>query len=139
MFEKILYPTDFSDVAAKALTYIKLLKDSGAREVVVLHVVDERGIESIRRYFDQKDFEALKKNRKEEIDKLLEEIAKELTQVGLKVKLRLETGIPVREILRVEAEEGAGGWWRSSASETESPVVRAASPSNVASPDTCRS
>jgi len=106
MFEKILYPTDFSDVATKAMTYIKLLKDSGAREVVVLHVVDERGIESIRRYFDQKDFEALKKNRKEEIDKLLEEIAKELTQVGLKVKLRLETGIPVREILRVEAEEG---------------------------------
>ena len=106
MFEKILYPTDFSDVATKAMTYIKLLKDSGAREVVVLHVVDERGIESIRRYFDQKDFEALKKNRKEEIDKLLEVIAKELTQVGLKVKLRLETGIPVREILRVEAEEG---------------------------------
>ena len=49
MFEKILYPTDFSDVAEKALTYIKRLKDSGAREVVVLHVIDERGFDAIRR------------------------------------------------------------------------------------------
>ena len=38
MFEKILYPTDFSDVAEKALNYVKKLKDSGAREVIVLHV-----------------------------------------------------------------------------------------------------
>ena len=106
MFEKILYPTDFSDVAAKALTYIIKLKDSGAREVVVLHVIDERGTEPVRRFLDQKDFEALKKNKEEETEKLLKDVAKELTQAGLKVKLRIETGIPVREILKVEAEEG---------------------------------
>jgi len=105
MFEKILYPTDFSDVAAKALTYIKLLKDSGAKEVVVLHVIDERGIEAVRRHLDPNAFEALKKNRKEEIEKLFKETAEELTRAGFKVKLRLETGMPVREILRVETEE----------------------------------
>jgi len=105
MFAKILYPTDFSDVAAKALTYIKRLKDSGAGEVVVLHVVDERAIESLRQILSQEDFDALKNNRKEEIKKLLDEVAQELTQAGLKVKRRFETGIPVREILRVETEE----------------------------------
>jgi hypothetical protein len=29
MFEKILYPTDFSDVAVKALEYVKRLKAKG--------------------------------------------------------------------------------------------------------------
>jgi nucleotide-binding universal stress UspA family protein len=47
MFEKILYPTDFSDVSKKALDYIKTLKDAGAKEVVVLHIIDEREIEHI--------------------------------------------------------------------------------------------
>lgn len=87
------------------MSYIKRLKDSGAREVVVLHVVDERGVESVRRFFNQEDFDTLKNNRKEEIKKLLDDVAKELTQAGLKVKLRIETGIPFREILRVETEE----------------------------------
>ncbi|UCD77019.1 MAG: universal stress protein [Desulfobacterales bacterium] len=105
MFEKILYPTDFSDVAEKALIYIKGLKDSGAKEVVVLHVIDERGMDSLRRFLNEKDFEALKKNKKEYIEKRLQGVAKELTEAGLKVKLRAEAGIPVKEILRVEDEE----------------------------------
>ncbi len=44
MFEKILYPTDFSDVSRKAVDYIKTLKDPGTKEVIVLHVIDEREI-----------------------------------------------------------------------------------------------
>jgi len=47
MFEKILYPTDFSDASKKALDYIKQLKGAGTKEVVVLHVIDEREIEHI--------------------------------------------------------------------------------------------
>jgi nucleotide-binding universal stress UspA family protein len=53
MFEKILYPTDFSDVAQKALTYIKKLKDSGARHVVILHVIDERGFERLHQFLSE--------------------------------------------------------------------------------------
>ena len=105
MFEKILYPTDFSDVAEKALTYIKKLKDSGAREVVVLHVIDERGFERLHRFMGEEKFEALKKHREKEVQKHLKGIAKDLTEAGLKVMLRVETGIPVQEILRVEKEE----------------------------------
>lgn len=29
MYKKILYPTDFSDVAGKAMDYIKKLKEAG--------------------------------------------------------------------------------------------------------------
>jgi nucleotide-binding universal stress UspA family protein len=105
MFERILYPTDFSDVAAKALTYIKKLKDSGVREVLVLHVLDERGYEAAHRFFGEEQFEALQKSKRDEAERLLQGIAQELKKAGLKVTLRLESGIPVREILKAEAEE----------------------------------
>ena len=35
MFEKILYPTDFSGVSKNALEYVKKLKDAGTKEVIV--------------------------------------------------------------------------------------------------------
>jgi nucleotide-binding universal stress UspA family protein len=105
MFEKILYPTDFSDVAQKALSYIIRLKDSGAREVVVLHAIDNRGFDALHRLVGEEKFEELKKNKHEETQKRLKAVAKELTQAGLKVTLRIETGIPMREILRVEEQE----------------------------------
>ncbi|MBW2428950.1 MAG: universal stress protein, partial [Deltaproteobacteria bacterium] len=105
MFQKILYPTDFSDVAEKALTYSKKLKDSGAKEVVVLHVIDDRGFDRLQRIMGDNKFEALKKSREEETQKQLEGIAKELTEAVLKVTPRVEAGMPIREILRVEKEE----------------------------------
>lgn len=68
-------------------------------------MIDERGIEPIHRLLDQGDFESLKIKRKKEAEQLLEKVAKEPTQADLKVKLRIETGIPFNEILMVEAEE----------------------------------
>ena len=117
MFEKILYPTDFSDVAVKALQYIKRLKTSGAKEVIVLHVIDERGIDSVHRFLGESELNKLKKNKMEETEKMLKSIEKELGEAGLKTILRIETGMPVREILKVEEEEnvsaiviGSHGW-----------------------------
>ena len=105
MFEKILYPTDFSGVAVKALEYVKRLKASGAKEVIVLHVNDERGNESVVRILGGSQFNKLNEKKMEETEKKLKHIEKELVDAGLKVKLRIETGMPVREILRVEDEE----------------------------------
>ena len=33
MFKKILYPTDFSDVANSAIAFVKQFKDAGAEEI----------------------------------------------------------------------------------------------------------
>ena len=82
MFEKILFPTDFSDVAEKALVYIKRLKDSGAREVVVLHVIDERGLDSVHRFMGEEEFETLKKNKKEETAKTPQRYRKRINGCG---------------------------------------------------------
>jgi nucleotide-binding universal stress UspA family protein len=40
MFRKILYPTDFSDTAKKAIPFLKQFKDTGTEEVIILHVID---------------------------------------------------------------------------------------------------
>jgi hypothetical protein len=47
MFEKVLFPTDFSDVSKKALNYVKRLKSAGAKQIIVLRVINERKIECI--------------------------------------------------------------------------------------------
>lgn len=98
MFEKILYPTDFSDVSKKPLNYLKQLMDAGAKEVIVLHVIDERKIEAIALYGTGGSYVL--------IDKMREEAKRELKKCGFEVKVRIETGVPLTEILRVEQEEG---------------------------------
>ena len=107
MFKKILFPTDFSDVSKKALEYIAKLKGAGTKEVIVLHVVDEREIESLSQHaardFDIKEVE---KRRDQYTKEQLKLIKDELKESGFKVKVRTERGIPFREILRVEEEEG---------------------------------
>ena len=107
MFEKLLYPTDFSDVSQKSLDYIRKLKEAGAKEVVVLHVLDERELATVRHHalglFDAA--ERLEKTMFENAGKSAAIVKKELELAGLAVKVRIEKGIPFREILRVEEEE----------------------------------
>jgi nucleotide-binding universal stress UspA family protein len=105
VFETVLYPTDFSDVAVKALEYIKKLKASGAKEVIVLHVNDIRGNDSVLRILGESQFNKLEKSKREITETKLNGIKKELVDAGLKVAVRIESGMPVREILRVEEEE----------------------------------
>lgn len=50
MLKKILHPTDFSNVAAKALDYIKPLKEAEGQEVVLLHDTNQRIIEGLIRH-----------------------------------------------------------------------------------------
>ena len=104
MFKKILFPTDFSDVSKKALAYIKQLKEVGTKEVVVLHVIDERQIEAIALYGTGESYVVIDRIEEEAI-KEINAIEKELQESGFEVKTRLETGIPLREILRVEEAE----------------------------------
>ncbi len=106
MFDKILYPTDFSDVAKNALGYITKLKEAGGKEVIVLHVIDERAIGDICLLYPSRGSVEMVRRIKEEACKEMDKIAAKLMQEGFEVKLRIERGIPLTEILRVEQEEG---------------------------------
>ena len=114
MFTKILFPTDFSDTAGKSLEYIKALHHAGGRQVLVLHVIHQRIIDTLETlhkvvYFQDGRYQ---ENREEAEQKLLEDRRKkmmpmvaELKNLGFDVKTRIKTGYPVREILKAEKDE----------------------------------
>ena len=106
MFEKILYPTDFSDVSKKALEFIKQLKAAGTKEVIVFHVIDERPLERVMHHLGPNfDFKELSKAQDKYVKKEIRAVADELKKSGLDVKTRIDRGIPFREILKAEQEE----------------------------------
>ena len=104
MFKKILYPTDFSDVSKKALGYLTQLKNAGTEEIIVLHVIDAKGIDAIYRYGAgnaETVIREITKEAKEEGKK----IEKKLMQSGLNVKVIIKRGVPLKEILKIEKKE----------------------------------
>jgi len=110
MFQKILYPTDFSDVSQKALTYVKGLRAAGAQEVVVVHIIDQRKLEMMKKVgtvtADTTDTAiAIKEAEVEHVDAEIAKVEEELTKAGFAVTKRVELDIPFRGILKVEDEE----------------------------------
>ncbi len=110
MFEKILYPTDFSDVSKKALAFIMSMGEAGLKEVVVLRVIDQKRTEYIHGIsWAGKDeiqfFENVYKKFEQEAMEELKPIKSKLRAAGFTVKLRVEKGVPRLKILEVEKEE----------------------------------
>lgn len=105
MFEKILLPTDFSDVAEKALDFVKQLKDTGTQEVVILHVIKKNSLEVIAQYSSIRDFSDVEREVEGDARKQISRIEEELKECGFNVQVRIETGFPFSEILKAETEE----------------------------------
>ena len=104
MFKTILFPTDFSDVSKTALKYIKQLKEGGAETVILLHVIDQRSLYALDQTTGMNSLE-LERGIMAGADEEMKEIEKDLKEGGFKVKTLLQTGFPLREILKVEKEE----------------------------------
>ncbi|MHC1570958.1 MAG: universal stress protein [Methermicoccaceae archaeon] len=110
LFERVLYPTDLSECATSATTYIKQLKRAGAKEVILLHVVDSREVESMLEgcaymsaFVDstvQVCMEDLTSEYEKKTNPRLEALKSELQEAGLKVEVRTPTGIPHEQILK---------------------------------------
>ena len=103
MFTKILYPTDFSDVAQKALPYVEHLKYAGAQEIVLLHVIDTRNLELL--VWEPQNFKVIEDDLRQQALNKITFTRKHLEKTGLSVKVRIETGVPASMILRVERQE----------------------------------
>jgi len=104
MFDRILYPTDFSDVSMKAVNYVKQLKDAGAKEVTVLHVIDERML-VVPDVFSGIDFMAIENELRRIADEECNKIVVQFREKGLNAKFKVEKGIPFLEILKAAREE----------------------------------
>jgi nucleotide-binding universal stress UspA family protein len=104
MFKKILYPTDFSDVSKKAIDYIKQLKEGGSETVIVLHVINERGMRAIERYASANSVE-IEQRIMDDAKQELKVIEDNLKKSGFKVKTLIQRGVPLLEILKAEEKE----------------------------------
>lgn len=111
LFEKVLYSTDFSPLAEYSLDYVKKLKEAGAKEVIVVHVVDDISIElpdGADLLREKELFKILPEIDQEYVTSIverLEAIKQELEREGLSVKLYLKYGNIPRQIVKVADEE----------------------------------
>jgi len=105
MFTKILYPTDFSDIAMKAFDVVKQLKDAGAEEVIILHVIDSRFFDAMA-WYATKDLKEIERDLNKEAKNQVKKLEDELKEAGFKATVRIEEGIPSSVILKIERDEG---------------------------------
>jgi nucleotide-binding universal stress UspA family protein len=110
MFKKILYPTDFSEVAGKALGYVKQLRQAGAEEVVVIHVFDQRELRNAVALAGISgkwpiDLDRETREREGEHMKHVQQMVENLKGMGFRAKGIVREGIPLREILKTAEDE----------------------------------
>ncbi|HOO40688.1 MAG TPA: universal stress protein [Syntrophales bacterium] len=103
MFQKILYPTDFSDGSKKALKYLIQLKEAGTEEVVLFHVIDTRLLH-IPEIYKIVDLSLLGEKQASAARKKAGSFARKLKAAGIRTTIRIEKGIPFKEILLAEKE-----------------------------------
>jgi nucleotide-binding universal stress UspA family protein len=96
IFQRVLHPTDFSDCANAAFQVVKRLKAAGAREVIVLHVQDER----VMRHRTPKQLAEFDQDDGERLEKLCQK----LSMFGLQARPMLRHGIPFKESLALADE-----------------------------------
>jgi nucleotide-binding universal stress UspA family protein len=104
--KKILWPTDFSENAAKALPYVNSLSELYGAEVHVLYVLEEIGpFGAWYGDFEPSEVDALLKLQKEKAEGLLREIC-ETHLEGCPLYIRhTATGDPASEILKLIERE----------------------------------
>ncbi|MBZ5688387.1 MAG: universal stress protein [Acidobacteriia bacterium] len=91
IFRRVLFPTDFSDCAAEALSYVKGMKAASLHEVIVLHVREKR------KRNDPDDEETTRNH--------MERIRSELEFFGFSVTSIIAEGNPAEAIERVAREQ----------------------------------
>jgi len=84
--------------------FSRSLNKLGRKEVIILYVLDERGIDAAARYAPGRSAE-VQENMREDAMKDLRSIEKESKEHGFKVDPRVTVGIPLREILNIEEKE----------------------------------
>lgn len=94
MFTRILFPTDFSSHARHTLECFLGLKEVGVEEIILITVIDDRGVE----YPVAQDIAV-------EVEKKLEEIRAKVEKDGFNVRAVIKKGSPYLEILKAAEEE----------------------------------
>jgi len=105
LFDKILFPTDFSDVSKKSLESLKHLKEYRGKHVILLHVIHQRIIDSLSIHSSKIDVDEFQEDLRINALRQMTHMRDELSGLGFTVKLKIRIGLPLREILKTEEEE----------------------------------
>jgi len=104
MFRKILYPTDFSKDAERGLEYVKKLKEVGAEEVVIMHVIDGESLEAMVTpcIWEGKDVrkceEKIERKLKKDARKRLDEVKKKM-EFSIKIVINIgKTSVEIGKV-----------------------------------------
>jgi len=105
MLKRVLYPTDFSDCANKAMQYLMELKSAGLEEVVLVRVINLTKLVGVTSGFD---IDAWIREEEEESIKRLKELAGNLEEMGIRTRYvhPVPAGDPVSEIVKAAETEG---------------------------------
>lgn len=112
LFQRILFPTAFSDISKKAADYVLRLKDAGAQEVIILHVIDMGamlapaspaffGAVGTTPALTQDAIDEWRESATEESGRL----ADRFEEAGLSARAMVEMGDPADVVLRTAAAE----------------------------------
>jgi nucleotide-binding universal stress UspA family protein len=104
--KKVLWPTDFSDNAEKALDYVTSLSEKYQTEVHVLYVIPELALhESWYGDFDKSHFDKIQEWEKKTAKKRLDQVCEHyLKGCPLYIK-HIATGDPAEEIIKLIERE----------------------------------
>lgn len=113
IFNTVLYPTDFSDLANVAKEYVLKLKEANAKKVVVLHVIhplefslpqfdDPFALDVAAIYAHIPEIEKAILDRHQE---QLHQVKHELERVGFEVETVMTVGDPKEEIVKAAEEK----------------------------------
>jgi nucleotide-binding universal stress UspA family protein len=105
-FEQILWPTDFSENATKALPYVTSLAEKYGAAIHILYVMrDYPAFGASYGEYDPSDFDKMKKWEKEMAEKRLNELCESfLNACPLYIK-HIAVGDPAKEILKLVQKE----------------------------------
>jgi nucleotide-binding universal stress UspA family protein len=101
MFKKILYPTAFEKFFKDVLGCVTNLKKVGTEEIVLLHVIYASEHPHIPDRFALKLLDTLRQL----LSSKMEEASRIVESAGIRPTVRIELGVPHKEILKVAEEE----------------------------------
>jgi len=103
MFERILFPTDFSVYANAVTACLPSLQTAGVKEVILLHVIRASDV-PLPETYNLESYKFIRWSVEEQLN-LLRMV---MEGHGLRVRIRIEYGSPVVEIVRVAVDEKVG-------------------------------
>lgn len=104
MFERVLFPTDFSECNLKILDYVSELKKVGVREIVLIRVINLNKVTGVAGGIDIEEYiESEQKTAELKLSELVDFLEAE----GLKARYvkPIPAGDPVAEILKAAEKE----------------------------------